>query len=78
MAVVSTEGIWFMGEEFKRTIRVLKDGEFKIKYPKQVKDLYGESDAVGYTMDEAVREFNNKLKEYGESIECWNNIISYS
>lgn len=81
MSIVSTETIGFKqkdGTVFKREIRVLKDGLFRIKLPPEVSgDLVIEPDVCAVTMSDAINQFDDRLEEYDKINTCTAKVILY-
>ena len=67
MAVLTTTTIKFEGQDFKRQVRILKDGLFRIRLPAVVsKTLQIDSDVIAETKEEVERAFKDRLREYKE------------
>lgn len=67
MAVVRTDTYGYKEGEFKRQIRILKDGLFRIKLPPWTKNILSYEEVYADTQKEAIRKYNQAMKEYEKS-----------
>lgn len=77
MPVISTEGIYFMGQSFRRVVRVLADGYFHIRLPHAVQNHYDIKEVREKTLDEAMREWKRICGEYQDSVTTSRKVIIY-
>lgn len=78
MAIVQTDTIGYKEGEFVRKIRVLKDGLFRIKLPPFTETKLSYDEVFADTKREAIKKYDQGIKEYQESITVSRKVIIYS
>lgn len=77
MAIISTEEIYFLGKRFRRQVRVLRDGLFRIKYPDFIAEVTGQSEVCEETIDSALAKFGKTLELFEKANTSKRKIIIY-
>lgn len=77
MAVVRTDTYHYKEGEFKRQVRVLNDGLFRIKLPSWTQTVLSYEEVFADTQREAIRKYDQALREYEQAQTQEKKVILY-